>query len=147
MIPVEQTILGGDTTSEGERGDCLRACIASIFELPIASVPHFVAEDDWWGALNRWVEARGFALGTAFMSVDDDDPTKLNGYPGAETIWIATVYSPRITRDDGTPGLHAVVMQGKTIAWDPHPHREMGHLGFSSGYIFRAPDPARLALR
>jgi len=148
MIPVEQTILGGDSLCAGERGDCLRACVASVFELPIGEVPHFVAQEDWWGALNGWVEARGFRLGSAFHTFEDDDPTSLYAHPSEGIYWIATVKSPRLVREDGEPGLHCIVMCGGRVAWDPHPQRKLGHLGFSGfGYNFTAPDPARLSLR
>ena len=40
MKPVDQTLLA----SRGEPGDCWRACIASILELPIEDVPHFTLE-------------------------------------------------------------------------------------------------------
>lgn len=40
MKPVDQTLM----LERGEPGDCYRACIASIFELPIEDVPHFTLE-------------------------------------------------------------------------------------------------------
>jgi hypothetical protein len=148
MIPVEQTIMGGDSTMPGVHGDCLRACVASVFELPIEDVPHFVAEDDWYNHFRRWIESRGFVLGNAFHTLDEDDPTKLNGHPSEGIHWIASVYSPRLVHEDGKPGQHVVVMCGGEMVWDPHPQREMGHLGFVGiGYSFVAPDPARLELR
>lgn len=50
MIPVYQTIF----TVPG--GNCLQACLASIFELPLEEVPHFAAieTDDWWEQCQRW---------------------------------------------------------------------------------------------
>ena len=50
MKPVDQTLFG-----EG-RGNCLPACIASVLELPLEAVPHFVLEDDWVGALQTFLE-------------------------------------------------------------------------------------------
>lgn len=72
--------------------------------------------------------------------------------------WVATVRSPRVTEECGAcrgtgtymppyengrpgpcegcdavgsvPGNHAVVMRGSGVAWDPHPLRDLGHLGF-----------------
>lgn len=147
MIPVEQRTLGGDTAMAGERGDCLRACVASIFERRWDEVPHFVAHEDWWERWNRWTEEQGFVLRTAWHSTPDDDKTRLNGHPG-DIYWIANVLSPRLVRDDGEPGWHSVVMFAGDVAWDPHPEREMGHLGFTGiGYMFAAPDPAKLVLR
>lgn len=47
MIPVTQTIFadplrGDGHNADGEPGDCLRACVASILELPLSAVPNFV---------------------------------------------------------------------------------------------------------
>lgn len=148
MKPVEQEILGGDSSMPGVPGDCLRACICSIFELPIRDVPHFAAEDDWYGALNRWVEGRGFRLSVAFIRFEEDEPTILTGHPSDGIYWIADVLSPRLLNEKGKPGIHEVVMCGGELAWDPHPQRDLGHLGFTGiGYTFTAPDPARLQLR
>lgn len=148
MKPVKQEILGGDSTMPGVHGDCLRACVCSIFELPIRDVPHFVAEDDWYGAFQRWIESRGFMLGSAFIRFDEDEPTRLTGHPSDGIYWIADVLSPRLKREDGTPGNHAIVMCAGEVAWDPHPQRELGHLGFTGiGFTFLAPNPARLSIR
>lgn len=61
-----------DTTARYEAGedvvpgDCWRACLASLLEVPLAEVPHFIhlypAADvqgelpDWWAASISWVE-------------------------------------------------------------------------------------------
>lgn len=183
VIPVEQRYMAifdehGDNL---QRGDCLTACIASIFELPIDEVPFFVQEDDWYRAYHDWVRTRGLCIERAWISVDDEDPTKLNGYP-SDRYWIATVLSPRgktrcnvckgeretatqwdkelstyqildapapCSYCDATglkPSLHAIVMRGREIAWDPHPQRDMGHLGFVSGEQFGCPDPTKIRL-
>lgn len=182
MIPVEQRHMAvfdehGDNV---QRGDCLTACIASIFELPIDEVPFFVAEDDWHGCYGRWVRDHGYQIGHVHIGVAEDDPTRLTGHPTAGIYWIATVKSPRgktrccvcrgekvateqwpdgeyVKYDepqpcaccDGTglePSLHCVVMNGGELVWDPHPQRDMGHLGWVSGEWFIALDPARLQL-
>lgn len=45
MIPVDQTII------EADRGDCIRAAFASLFELDILQVPHFLLFGDRWGSV------------------------------------------------------------------------------------------------
>ena len=47
MKPVDQTIL--HDPENGKHGDCMRACVASVLELPIEEVPHFTDGDreDW----------------------------------------------------------------------------------------------------
>jgi hypothetical protein len=180
VIPVEQEHMAvfdedGDNV---QRGDCLRACVASIFELPLADVPHFVEADDWLGWYTRWVRARGFVLGTVRLSVGEENPLRLTGHPTEGIYWIATVKSPRSRARCGVcggagvalrqwlgsearyveydepqpcvecdatglvPPLHAVVMCGGELAWDPHPLRDMGHGGWISGQWFIAADPA-----
>jgi hypothetical protein len=46
-----------------EYGDCLRCCVASILDLPAASVPHFAGLPDptvnWTGRLQNFLSARG----------------------------------------------------------------------------------------
>lgn len=181
MIPVEQRHLAvfdeqGDCV---QHGDCLTACVASLFELPIDGVPFFVESDRWWHEYHEFVAARGLCIERAWITVDETDPTKLSGWPG-DRWWIATVKSPRglarcsackgsgqeerywdgdqfveldearpcsYCTDGLAPSLHAIVMYGRELAWDPHPQREMGHLGFVSGEQFGAPDPAKLVLR
>lgn len=183
MIKVEQQHMAvfdehGDNL---QRGDCLTACLASIFELPLDDVPFFVEQDDWYSAYHEWVCDRGLCIEQAHVTVDEDDPCKLRGWP-SDRYWIATVKSPRgrarcnvcggggetatqwdkkfstyVTLDapapctycEGSglvPSLHAIVMYGREIAWDPHPQRDMGHLGFISGEQFGVPDPVRVRL-
>jgi len=96
VIPVEQQILA-DFDGHGDnlvRGDCMRACVASLWELPLAEVPHFVESETWHSDWMGWLNERGLALGSAWFAVDDDDPTVLTGSPG-DLYWLATVKSPR----------------------------------------------------
>ena len=97
MIPVEQQVLAV-FDENGDRvvaGDCMRACVASVFELPLEDVPHFAGLDDWYGEWLRWLEARGLGIYDARIRVDEDDPTKLLGHP-AGGYWFAAVKSPRL---------------------------------------------------
>jgi len=62
MRPVDQTILAGD--SGPHKGDCFRACVASILELPIEAVPHFMEmSGDWFEHFDDWLRKQGlFAM-------------------------------------------------------------------------------------
>ncbi|HQS18813.1 phosphoadenosine phosphosulfate reductase family protein [Reyranella sp.] len=69
MKPVKQRY--GSSDSKLEFGDCLRACIASVLELPLDDVPHFtwgaMAERhatvrEAWGSLRMWLRARNIGL-------------------------------------------------------------------------------------
>jgi hypothetical protein len=179
VIEVEQRYMAifderGDNV---QRGDCLTACVASIFELPIDEVPFFVEHDNWWQMYQDFFRDRGLCLERAWIKFDRDDRTKLTGWPG-DRFWIGHVYSPRgksrcpvckgekvaqsqwfdfvserVEFDEPQPcnqckatgltqSLHAVVMHGRDLVWDPHPQRDMGHLGFLRGEQFGVPDPA-----
>src|SRR5689334_17555582 len=49
MKPVYQT--QWKVNAEDETiGNCLQACVASILDLDLDQVPHFMLEEDWWGA-------------------------------------------------------------------------------------------------
>lgn len=108
MKPVEQTI------PTAPRGDCFRACIASILELPIEWCPNpHDPEEHWWDAWNTWLRDRGFEL------VEWDVGTK-GVYANLSGYWIATVPSLNSSASaDTNLGRHCIVMYGNKIAHDP----------------------------
>lgn len=99
--------------NEQSTGDCFRACLATILELPMREVPHFALLDFSpevrvsMQCAQAWLEARGFEL---WMGPDDGD----NPLP----LCIVNGLSPRGIR-------HAVVGDTATgeILHDPHPSR------------------------
>jgi hypothetical protein len=117
MIPVRQTILaaterddGHDTA--GRPGDCLRACVASLLELPANRVPHFAEDDDWWGFLAGWCRARGLAADLVSTDAVTATPAAFPHHV------IATGPSPR------GDWAHCVVVDttiGGLMVHDPHP--------------------------
>lgn len=48
MIPINQTKFGYPN------GNCLAACLASIFEIPIDNVPDFGNRSDWYDNFTIW---------------------------------------------------------------------------------------------
>jgi hypothetical protein len=102
----------------GQHGDCQRAVIASLLDLPISSVPHFlqVADGDptiYWETLQTFVRTHGFAYltmparaGQAFFGDEGDVFHEISGP------------SPR-----GNGVRHAVVGCNGEIVFDPHPSR------------------------
>lgn len=120
MKPVDQRLWKVPSTPL--MGDCLAACVASIFELELQEVPHFVdlqyrlahrvpKSDDWWfPMLNLW--ASDFGIGANYLRYAPRRKPK-NWHPG---YWIAGVQS-RVTDD----GRHAVVMWGPEVKHDPNP--------------------------
>ena len=99
--------------SESTKGDCFRACLATILGMPIKAVPHFALLDfapDVFVAMTcaqAWLEAKGFEM---WMGLEDGE----NPLP----MCIVNGISPRGIR-------HAVVGSTATgeIIHDPHPSR------------------------
>lgn len=57
MIPVDQTI------SDGDIGDCMRAVVASLLDMQIEAVPHFLLHgDNWFGVFWRFLDAVGWVF-------------------------------------------------------------------------------------
>lgn len=99
-------------------GDCTRAVIASLLDLPLVDVPHFLQDADgkvyeYYTAIEAFLEARGF-------EIDWQTSIVYHWRPGDPDLYhILTGPSPRHA------GIgHAVVgMNGKHIVHDPHPDR------------------------
>lgn len=97
MKPVDQLFL----VDRDGHGDCLRACVASVLELPSDCVPDFsLFGENWLSAL------------ALFCKVDLIVPNEASGY------WIAGGLSPR-----GNDIRHSVVYRDFDLAHDPHPSR------------------------
>jgi hypothetical protein len=123
MRPIDQTIFVGDT----QPGNCFAACIASIFEIPIESIPAWETDAQWpdhWIQVSDYLaEAFGvgmlkidFASGTGGLVHDDDCFCILTG--------------------EGPRGVdHAVVGLGPNIVHDPHPSRD-GLVGKPKSVIY-----------
>lgn len=174
MIRVEQRQLWRpDDHPDGSAfGDCLRACVASVLELPYETVPDLRGDDqkiaDWLRGTGIAVRRRrlhGFEAETLESWRDWPTEHHEQGY------WIATVYSHRIPdvelrgcgceglRPDcewcgGEPesrvlgiawGLHAVVMRNRECVWDPHPERDRGFGPLAGAMTFYLEDPAPAA--
>lgn len=130
-----------------ESFDCMTACLATIFGCRYEAAP-FLADkytgdpvDQWLAVMTRWLHERGFhpqSFSLTKPMMKHYTPERSPWY--WPTLWMGGVKSPRYD------GEHAVVCRGADIVWDPHPQREMGHLGFTSAEIFLPVDPARLAL-
>jgi hypothetical protein len=129
------------TVEQRGDSDCLIACLASILEIDYEDVSQEIADEDRQNdATVRFLQERGYLSWTLTLHGDAQPMLQFgNARPEYHIrptgYWIAGVGSPRIK--DGT---HAVVMRGETVAWDPHPLREMGHLGFQSATIIMLGD-------
>lgn len=120
MKPVTQT---REYRSDASRGNCMAACVASIFELPLSAVPRKGHGDL---TMTKWLRRRYPGIGTRRVTyfkphpkypyeyVDEflDEPR--NAVPG---FWIATVKSPRFTTMCGRcagEGRITVILENKS---------------------------------
>ena len=110
MKPVTQTIFGEPY------GNCTAACIASILDCNLISVPHFNPEpgentdETYWPRLLTFLESHGLTI--LFISEEyyKQYPLKPKGY--------------HIANGPAARGLpHSCVMLDGEIVWDPHPDR------------------------
>lgn len=126
MHRIDQTVMGFPN------GNCLQACISSLFELELDEVPNFIQmpEDSWYQKYHDWCNETFGVIPVAIKSLDYY----------TDCLCIASGKSPR------GDFLHAVVWdcQTRTMVHDPHPSRE-GIVGTPVKYtIFAASDPALL---
>jgi hypothetical protein len=104
MKPVDQTV------HKFPNGNCMQACVASVFELPLEDVPNFMRDgpDSFNRILNNWLSRRGLvSLDARF----EDEVTQ-------DCYMIACGDS---LRGDVK---HAVVYYNGKMVHDPHPDRE-----------------------
>jgi hypothetical protein len=102
----------------GQYGDCQRAVIASLLELPIGDVPHFLAlaqndPSDYWDLLQAFCRKHGYA----YLTMPARSGALFFGEVGDVFHEIAGP-SPR-----GNGVTHAVVGCNGQIVFDPHPSR------------------------
>lgn len=116
MTPLTQTELY-DPTRPDHRGNCWQTVIASLLELPLDAVPHFVQDDHdhhgahewhWWNRTLDFLRDRGHRL---------DPVTDMAAAPGEYLIVMGK--SPRA----GGTVHHAVIYRDGVMVHDPHPDR------------------------
>ncbi|MFJ4787579.1 hypothetical protein [Streptomyces sp. NPDC088794] len=102
MRPVTQSILHDDP--RGRPGNCLQATVASLLELPLLSVPHFIAEGaGWFELMDAFCRVQGHSL----------DVLPVDAYCAYGMAWGV---SPRGVR-------HSVCWADGRMSHDPHPSR------------------------
>lgn len=109
MTPVKQTILGRGPDHGEPCGNCMQAAIATILDLPLEEVPHFLQsyEDIWWANMQAWLATRGWqivALPLDYLA------------PGIVPIGYHLMHG-RTCRDSD----HVVVAKDGVMVFDPHP--------------------------
>lgn len=128
MIPVNQTICNFKT------GDCMRACCASIFELPIEQVPNFMEDGPKYfdKKLEDWLD--GFGLIAVDIHKDYAELFK-------DCYIIATGISPRSIDESQR---HAVIYLNNEMVHDPHPDNTGIKGELETFIIFIAKDPSKI---
>ena len=99
MKKYEQLISGG----KDSMGDCFRACMATVLQLPIELLPNW-HDNMWFLKWDEWLHERGLGI------------TINSKYYGVEGFWIASVNSQNYP--DTT---HAIVMYDEAVFHDPSP--------------------------
>jgi hypothetical protein len=100
------------------RGNCFRACIASLFDLPLEKVPAF--EDakeshEWHDMTLNFIDEHGCEYWGVTQDWNSIGPEEIAGMGG---YVIASGNSPR------GDWKHAVLWKDGQLAHDPHPSRE-----------------------
>lgn len=105
MTPLKQTI-------SGDNGNCLQTAVASILDLPLEEVPHFVPFGrNWNKALVMFMQEKGYEYHGLADKQFINSPFYTKGIDG---YVIAAGESPR--------GLqHAVIYKDGELVHDPHP--------------------------
>jgi hypothetical protein len=139
MTPVYQTIIG-KTTSDTP-GNCMQAVIASLLDLKLDEVPHFLLYGNkWYETYYYFLLSKGYedmriiynpyALGHCgerdeFFNIKKLPPE----YCGVGGYFYATVYSPGFTdpkeffEDPFGAPLHAVIVDNQfNVVHDPNPN-------------------------
>lgn len=93
----------------GVEGNCMQACIASLFNIPLGDVPNFAAVKNWFKVLNDFVKDRGFYIYERHSQ---------EGY-----LWIPRAYT--LVAGQSSRGCkHLVIYKNGVLFHDPHPSNE-----------------------
>lgn len=114
MIPVTQTMFYDPTQpADKQRGNCLQAVVASLLELSLDEVPHFVQDDvnsggkvNWWNSMLEFLLSHGWLLHGATLDTHPGEHLMVSGP------------SPR-----GNGIHHVVIYKDGQMVHDPHPDR------------------------
>lgn len=123
MKPTDQII------QHPQIGDCLRASIASLFELDFQQVPHFQMFDNWQTVLAGFIWSMGYNWTT------NGDPNESMIVRPDKTI---NGFTEACVPSKNYPGaFHSVVIDtAGFVAHDPHPKRQYQGINvFDSGDI------------
>lgn len=117
MKPVDQTIL---SHPEGiVRGNCMTACVASLFEMSIEEVPYWAGMpvNEWFDSFDVFLHEHGYQYSGLFQFNKRGDWNKLlEVSPGVNGYFMCSGPSWREYVVDG----HAVIYKDGILVHDPH---------------------------
>ena len=123
MKPVDQTIFSGESITIV--GNCFQACVASLLELPIQSVPHFIQigideGNDWFDVFDDWLNDRNmFSVEiclkdkTNILAISSNQYCIVSGLSPRNIMHSVIGKTSKFRRDSGIELIH-----------DPHPSRD-----------------------
>jgi hypothetical protein len=119
MIFVEQLIPHDPT--KGLNGDCFRAVIATLLQLPAEAVPHFIHDNPSSEVFNQRLQDFLVPLGYFYMCFDmfDFDKWKREAGISVPIYHELSGPSPRFPELD-----HSVVGKDGKVIYDPHPDKQ-----------------------
>lgn len=104
-----------------EEGDCWRACVASILDLPIRDVPNFSdmapTYDEMIEKTRTWLAARGLTLFCTWISANWELDKVLHEFSSLENQGVPIILGGRCRADLNDN--HAVVVMDGRIVHDP----------------------------
>jgi len=136
MTPVFQTVVGPADAEKGKKGNCMQAVFASLLDLPLEQVPHFIEEeeDGWFETLWNFLKIHGYDYQGYINNPrdvgcwgEDDLMRKLQEAEGINGYFYAVVYSPKYFDAEKyckgeRVNTHAVIVNNKgEIVHDPNP--------------------------
>ena len=132
MRPLQQTRFGGPDAPLAEQGNCLQACLASLFDLTLDEAfdcfQH--TEGAWFLHFERWLADRNLAC--AIVPYDE----KLTGW--IQGYHLIVTMSPRLEGEH-----HMVVGHNGSVCFDPHPDAERDGPGqVKAFWLLTVRDPA-----
>lgn len=131
MKPIYQTKFRGSTAPENEQGNCVAACIASIFECELENAPDFTGEiidGEWFFHLQTWLAERNLSLLLL--------PAKPIDIPFGYSM--LAVKSKTLSEDG-----HMIVAKDGLPIHDPNPNSEEPY-EIEGYWIFTVRDPSKM---
>lgn len=143
------------------RGDCFRACLASVLERELDEVPHFVELEEQVGyyfvdLTNNWLRKQGYPFQVLYRNVrDGQQPIRYyvkrrrqwreSGYGHGLGYWLMGVLSKNFKGSH-----HVVVAHEDAVVWDPSPnfgkpeYDRRPYVFDGWAYTFHVPDAAKV---